>query len=119
MNSKLENLVKECLKNGIPCVGARLDENNNIFFVFGGFSKSGTAELHVEKNEDGEYKLYSLTRYDTKDEIETFEDFAEVAFYWNLNYSDSFGWDCVWIPIFENFGWIERKIKEVEEIVVK
>lgn len=114
MEQKLLDLVKECIKKGILCVDAGLDENDKLYFEFSGFSKSDTAKLCIKDN-----KIVSITRYNTVDEIETFEDFAEVAYDWNNDYRESFGWNSNWLPIFEEYGWVEKKVKTVVEIIPK
>jgi len=116
MEQKLLDLVKECIKKGVLCVGAGLDENDKLYFEFSGFSKSDTAKLCIKDN-----KIVSITRYNTVNEIETFEDFAKVAYDWNNGYKDRepFGWDIHWLPIFEEYGWVEKKAKTVVEIIPK
>ena len=113
---KLEDLVKETLENGIPIVGVGLTENNELYYEVSGFSKSDTAKIY-------QYEDYIRceTRYNTIDDIDSFEDLADVAMRWNEGYCDRepFGWDSNWLPIFEKFGGVEIKEIVKKEVVVK
>lgn len=106
---KIEELIKTCLQKGIYVTGVNLDKNGNLSYTINGFSKSGTAEI---SEEDG--KIICSTRYDTKDEIEDFDDLAYVAFRWNKNYIDrGYGWNYQWAPIFVENGWLKKEVKEI------
>ena len=111
---KLEDLVKEILQNKILIVGVGLTENDKFYYDVAGFSKSGTAKIY-------QYKDYIRceTRYNTIDDIYSFEDLAKVAMRWNQGYCDRnpFDWDSNWLPVFEKFGWVETKI--VKKVIVK
>lgn len=114
---KLENLIKEVLKNGIMVTGVSLAPvgRDGLAYEVDGFSKSGTALLYQAF--DG--SIVCKTRYDRYDQIETFEDLAAVAFDWNAGYCDRepFGWDSNWLPVFEKYGWVkvhEKIVKDIE-----
>ena len=114
---KLEDLVKEVLQNKIPIVGVGLTENNELYYEVSGFSKSDTAKIY-------QYEDYIRceTRYNTIDDIDSFEDLAEVAMRWNEGYAGglyNYGWSSDWLPIFEKFGWVEIKEIVKKEVVVK
>lgn len=105
MTEKFESLIKEIIEKGIPCVGFS-DEGDSLSFEIGGFSKSGTAVLYEQEG-----NMYCKTRYNTIDEIETFEDVAEVAWGWNDNYitREPFtAYDSNWLPYFKEFGWVKN-----------
>ena len=97
----IESLVKQCLENGITISGVELC-NNELAYYIDGVSKSGCAFLYEE---DG--KVYLKTRYEQIDEIETFEDIANVAYQWNTNYCnvEPFCVDSSWFKVFKRFGW--------------
>ena len=114
---KLEDLIKETLKHGIPVVGVELAPKDGKGFAYeiDGFSKSGTAKVY--QNEEG--IIICKTRYDQYDMIETFGDLAAIAFEWNAEYCDRepFGWDSNWLPVFEKYGWVkvhEKIVKDIE-----
>lgn len=114
--SRLEELVKDTLRNGIIVRGVTYDKNlDSLVYVVDGFSKSGIAELYCEK--DG--RVFCRTRYNRIDEIETFNDLMMVAYDWNRNYCDRapFGWDSEWLPLFKQAGLVETK--EVTKTEVK
>jgi hypothetical protein len=102
----LEELVIECIKNGIrPCCVDYDKETNSLCYELDGFSKSGTAML--EKTATGEIVLKA--RYNQITPIETFEDIARVAYEWYDWYKDRSPFenpDSRWKPIFEKFGWL-------------
>ena len=113
---KVEDLVKECILNGICVSGVSLIEDEgkeNLTYIIDGFSKSGTAEIYQKDD-----YIMCKTRYNTYDVINSFEDLAEVAFDWNSGYCDRehFGWDNNWLPIFEKYGWVKTKTTITVEI---
>lgn len=110
---KITDIIKECLKKGIYITGVEL-VNGELAYDISGFSKSDYGRLYEENG-----KLYLETRYKQIDEIETFEDIANVAYEWNKNYSDRepFGWDVNWLPIFEEYGWVE--MKDIKQTIIK
>ena len=117
---KVEDLVKECLSNGICVSGVGLikDEDEgkeNLTYIINGFSKSGTAEIYQKDD-----YIMCKTRYNTYDVINSFEDLAEVAFDWNSGYCDRepFGWDRNWLPIFEKYGWVKTKTKTTTTVEI-
>lgn len=105
MYIKFENLILECLRNNILCKGVGLSEEGGMVFEFDGFSKSGTAKLYIKNHE-----IVCETRYNTIDIIESFEDFAHVAYRWGNDYLDRYpfnSWDRQWLPIFKKYGWVK------------
>ena len=106
MTEKFESLIKEIIEKGIPCVGFG-NEGDSLSFEIGGFSKSGTAVLYEIAG-----NIYCRTRYNTIDEIETFEDVVDVAWEWNDNYitREPFtAYDRNWLPYFKAYGLVENK----------
>lgn len=107
----VEEIIKECLKRKIYVSDVCLAENGNLAYSINGFSKSGTAEIYQDVN-----IVVCKTRYDTIDYIDNFENLALIAFQWNKNYADTYGWDSSWLPIFEEYGWV-KIIKEQKTII--
>jgi hypothetical protein len=55
--------------------------------------------------------MYCKTRYNTIDEIETFEDVVDIAWEWNDNYitREPFtAYDRNWLPYFKEFGLVKN-----------
>lgn len=102
----LEELVIECIKNGIRPCGVDYDcKTNSLCYEISGFSKSGTATL--EKDKDG--KIVLKARYNQVTLVETFEEIALVAFEWYDNYKDRCPFETLderWKPFFEKYGWL-------------
>lgn len=105
---KVEDLIKECLTKGILCNGVGIEEGNLSYDLLG-FSKSGTAKIFESDN-----CIYCVTRYNTVDIINSFDDLVHVAFSWYTNYINKEVFsapDSRWLPHFIELG----LIKEVEE----
>jgi hypothetical protein len=81
MKSNLETIIDECVKNGL-IVYVDLAPNGTRAYRVDGFSKSGSALIY----EDGDIKC--VTRYNTVDTIDCFDDLVDVARRWFNNYSD-------------------------------
>lgn len=113
----VEELVIECIKHDIPVNG--VDYNGrNLEYEIGGFSKSGTGKLTTD--EDGNTIL--VTRYNTVNEVRSFEDIADVAYDWYYNYRDREPFtqpDYNWAPIFVEMGLIEERIVKTYVPVVQ
>ena len=115
---KVLEIVAECLDNNIPVSHVKKvqDANQNTFIGFevSGFSKSGTATIWQNTQDE----VVCETRYNTVDIIETFEDLAQIAFRWNLDYIDhGYSWDDSWAPVFVKYNWLKTKTVTVYEYV--
>lgn len=82
MKKKLDPIILECVKRGIP-VQAVPGGGNKIAYEVSGFSKSGIAKIYLLKG-----KIICETRYSQIEEIESFHDLALIALDWYLNYKD-------------------------------
>lgn len=108
---KLIDLVEELTKKGLAVT---LYYNKEVARMEGTIqigSKTGTGTL-LER----EGKLLLYTRYGQTDEVNSYDDIAEVAFRWYNNYKDRepFGTpDSTWINYFLEKGWIKAENKVV------
>ncbi len=112
-NEDLHKLIIEILEKGIIATGFGIIGigKNNIYYEFSGFSKSGVAKVYYN---DLEKEIRCLTRYDTIDVIETFDDFVGVAYRWWDNYKDRSPFeqpDSNFIPHFIRLGLIKEKVE--------
>ena len=82
MKNILNSIIEECAERNIP-VNISKHSSGKICYEIHGFSKSGTATLYINKN-----KIICETRYDNKEEIDSFYDLSLVALEWYMNYKD-------------------------------
>jgi hypothetical protein len=80
MTEKLLTILQKCKnKRGSWTIMPK----GQIGFEVFGFSKSGSVTLYEE---DG--KIICLARYDERDEIESYDDLAHIAYSWHSRYKD-------------------------------
>ena len=80
MKKLLHSIIEECAQRNIP-VSVSKHSSGKICYEVSGFSKSGYATLYIEKG-----KIICETRYDTLEQIDSFNDLALIAFEWYVNY---------------------------------
>lgn len=103
--SKLDILLKECAQKGLSSTIFFNKEKNRFEHEIVIGSKTGYGILYEE-----EEKIILETRYQTKDEVASFEDIASVAFRWFQNYKDREPFivpDSAWREYFLKQGWIK------------
>ena len=113
----LIELITEVTKQNIPITSIKWDKDKGLVFEISGFTKSDVAELYVSS---GNY-IVCETRYNTFDEITSFEDLARVAFNWYIDYKHRSPFenpDGNWKPHWIKFGWIKAKEKMITEYEV-
>ena len=94
-------IIAQCLERGIT---VQLSKDGYEIF---GFAKSGKGLLSFLPTEEGEYAL-SL-RYNTVENIRTFEDIVHTCFEWCDRYIDrGYGWD--WADTFVEFGLLKKEV---------
>ena len=94
-------IIAQCLERGI-----HVELSKDGYEIFG-FSKSGKGLLSFSPTEEGEYAL-SL-RYNTVENVRTFEDIVHICFHWCDQYIDrGYGWD--WADTFVEFGLLKKEV---------
>jgi len=105
----LLNIIKECLKRGIP-VSLNMHDDR-MYYIVPGFSKSGTVRVSL----DG-YDIQCEARYNEVTTIDTFRDLALVAYDWYTRYKDRSVFenpDPLWVATFIEFNWLKKHTETV------
>ncbi len=108
-------IITECAKREIPVSIEYRESLGGLYFVIGGFSKSGDAYLAIKND-----KIICLTRYDRTCEIESFSDLSEEAWWWYLAYRDRCPFENpsgYWVKTWIEEGKLKKETKEVFSIV--
>lgn len=109
------DIVTECAKRQIPVSIEYKESLGGLYFVIGGFSKSGDAYLTIKND-----KILCLTRYDRTREIETFSDLSDEAWWWYVAYMDRSPFNNPsqhWVNTWIEEGVLKKEVKEVFTIV--
>lgn len=116
---KCWNLAKECSLNNINFSGCYSSSHDQPSFDISGFSKSGHGSLTIIE-EDGDWQVVLLTRYDQLYHIDSFGDISDAAFEWYSNYKNRSPFenpDPDWAAIWVKQGRLkEKKITTYEEV---
>lgn len=106
---KLEELVKELLKEGLYCKDVDYDaKTDSLCYSILGFAKSGYGELIAD--ESG--RIHLMTRYGQDNVIESIKDFIDVGYIWDKNYCskdslycNSYGVGNEWKKLYVKYGY--------------
>lgn len=85
MKDVLEQLIHDCIINGVEVSILNIDDDGNKTYGVSGFSKSGTAKLHFDKEQEA---IICKTRYNREDHVLSLRDLAWVAKGWYDDYKD-------------------------------
>lgn len=105
---KLEEFVKELLKEGLCCNEVNYDtKTDSLCYSILGFAKSGNGILKTD--EIG--RIHLATRYCQDDIIESMEDFVSVGYLWDKDYCskdsmycNSYGVGEEWKKLYKKYG---------------
>ncbi|HEY9703127.1 MAG TPA: hypothetical protein V6C58_11810 [Allocoleopsis sp.] len=106
MKVRINEVLEQCAKNGLASTMFFNKEKNRFEYEVIIGSKTGTGLLYEEDN-----KVILETRYQTKDEVTSYEDIANVAFRWFQNYKDREPFtspDSTWCDYFLKQGWVKK-----------
>ena len=101
----IHELMQDCAKKGLHSNLSYSESDKRFEYEIQVGSKSGTGKLYEQYG-----KIVLETRYQTIDEIESYDDIASVAWRWFINYKERepFGSpDGYWGQYFEFMGWMD------------
>jgi hypothetical protein len=114
MTTKFRTIIQDAIQGGISGTGFDYSVVDGFIFKFGGFSKSGEAEIYEN---DG--FVYCKTRYDKINQINNFDDLVHIAFIWWKDYSDTEPFktpDQNFLPHFLRLGLVEKVVETTYKI---
>lgn len=106
----MNEIIEETLKKGIPVKMEYNQEKKRVEYSIDGFYKSGNIKL-IENNYG---VLISHSRYDTANEIKSFNDIVRLNYeWWELSKNRFIDWsepDSMWLPHLLELGLVDEKI---------
>jgi hypothetical protein len=112
----LQELILDCARKGLSANTSYDKARDRIEYIITIGSKSGTGTLYEV---DG--KIILETRYQTMDEVSSYDDIGQVAWRWFCNYKDREPFtspDSQWVDFFVDKGWIKVEKEVVTKYVV-
>lgn len=111
---KMNKIIEEILKNGIPVSMEYNKEKNKIVYIIEGFYKSGSINLEEKENED---VLIATARYDEQTIVESFKDLVSLNYDWWMYSKDKYdGWkspESRWLPFLLEMGLVKQNVEHV------
>lgn len=111
----INELIVECTKRGFPLTLGFNTEKDRIEYEIHIGSKTGIGTLYEDDT-----RIFLATRYDTINEIFSFDSIADVAYRWFDDYKDREPFtnpDPKWLEYFKEQNWVKSEVEVITRYI--